>query len=98
MLNHPYGPHGAEDENPEVWTELSLQPELLPDEFPQAADSLAGLAAQEPYSPAAAHGLCSTEESSEEMTDAFDSGSDPLGSWTGTPEDGGLPVQDQDDL
>lgn len=84
--------------NDEFWTDLTPELEHTARELPEDLDvdtkqelrSLAGLNAQEPYSPAVAYGM-----RQEQMT----SGTDPQGSWTGIPDDlSETPVQDADDL
>lgn len=77
----------------EFWTDLNKDWEGLARELPGDLDetaqrelqSMAGLTAQEPYSPAVAYGMNSLN--------------DPEGSWTGIPADpNAILTQDADDL
>ena len=73
MLHRPYGPRGAESEDPEFWTDLTRNSDFLPE--PGIVNPVLR-SAQEPYTP-----------------------DDPLGSWTGVPDQADeMPTQDQDDL
>ena len=76
MLHRPYGPRGAESEDPEFWTDLTRNSDFLPE--PGIVNPVLR-SAQEPYTPAGHN--------------------DPLGSWTGVPDQADeMPTQDQDDL
>lgn len=52
MLHRPYGPRGAESEDPEFWTDLTRNSDFLPE--PGIVNPVLR-SAQEPYTPADAH-------------------------------------------
>lgn len=52
MLHRPYGPRGAESEDPEFWTDLTRDSDFLPE--PGIVNPVLR-SAQEPYTPADAH-------------------------------------------
>ena len=91
MLHRPYGPRGAESEDHELWTDLMQDSDFLPD---PGVFNLVLRTTQEPYTPADAH------QDRQAMDDQdLASHNDPLGSWTGVPDQADeTPTQDQDDL
>ncbi len=91
MLHRPYGPRGAESE-PQFWTDLTRSNDFA------GARHLSTGASQRPgtlYPPADAHQDRQTIDD-----ENLASHNDPLGSWTGVPDqaDGRNADQDQDDL
>lgn len=91
MLHRPYGPRGAESEDPEFWTDLTQNSDFLPE--PGIVNPVLR-SAQEPYTPADAHQDRQTIDN-----ENLASRNDPLGSWTGVPDQADeMPTQDQDDL
>ena len=91
MLHRPYGPRGAESEDPEFWTDLTQNSDFLPE--PGIVNPVLR-SAQERYTPA---------DAPQFFFFFFDenlaSHYDPLGSWTGVPDQADeMPTQDQDDL
>ena len=93
MLHRPYGPRGAESEDPELWTDLSS--DFLPE--PDIVNPILGNMAEPDRREPRFH----TKASQQKQPDDADlaSRNDPLGSWTGVPEqEDELPTQDQDDL
>ena len=102
------GPHGAEEERPDYWQDIPEGGDMLPGVLPETPEF--------PYEDGANHtapgenavGVGEAPEPLketgilEELTDPafYASESDPLGSWTGTPDPdtGELPTQDQDDM
>lgn len=107
MYHEPYGPRGAEDERKDFWTDIAEGADALPGELPPAERmtelaNLAGFDVQEPYAPTPAPDVADlprpiADKLETENPDA--SHNDPLGSWTGVPEElGEIPTQDQDDL
>ena len=75
MLHRPYGPRGAESEDPEFWTDLTRNSDFLPE--PGIVNPVLR-SAQEPYTPADAHQDRQTIDD-----ENLASHNDPLGSWTG---------------
>ena len=91
MLHRPYGPRGAESEDPEFWTDLTRNSDFLPE--PGIVNPVLR-SAQEPYTPADDHQDRQTIDD-----ENLASHNDPLGSWTGVPDQADeMPTQDQDDL
>lgn len=74
MLHRPYGPRGAESEDPEFWTDLTRNSDFLPE--PGIVNPVLR-SAQEPYTPADAHQDRQTIDD-----ENLASHNDPLGSWT----------------
>ncbi|MDD6319598.1 MAG: hypothetical protein PUA63_01885 [Oscillospiraceae bacterium] len=107
MHHEIYGPRGAEEEHSDFWTDLAEGADMLPGVLPaeeeqEKSDLFSGLSAQEPYGPAAAHRTGRTlnrRDGAIVPETPLPSENDPLGSWTGVPENANeIPTQDQDDL
>ena len=91
MLHRPSGPRGAENEDPEFWTDLTRNSDFLPE--PGSVNPVLR-SAPAPYTPAAA------PQARQTIADEhLASPNDPRGSWTGGPDQADeMPTQDQDDL
>ena len=115
MHHEAYGPRGAEEEHTDFWTNLPEGSDMLPGGLPAEPegprlDLFSGLGAQEPYGPSTApheagrHLNCRQQDTDRRdgaivPDEPLSEGHDPLGSWTGVPENANeIPTQDQDDL
>lgn len=90
MLHRPYGPRGAESEDPELWTDLMHDNDFLPE--PDIVNPILGNMTEP-------HFRAKTSQQKQPDDADLASRNDPLGSWTGVPEQTDeIPTQDQDDL
>lgn len=96
MLHQPYGPRGAESEDPDLWTDLMHDDDFLPE--PDIVNPILGNQTGHDCREVRLHTKGSHQQKQPDDADLA-SRNDPLGSWTGVPDQADeTPTQDQDDL